>query len=127
MSYLNPPYFNASFLGRLIVQRDFVIEEIKAILDTFLNHLNWIMRKAPVPTRQDCMALSLPMDESAIAEQRDEEMIEVVELLFAQTVITTSACWSRPDRRCPLLCSAKTQAIRIRYEGIGSDIGPGRV
>lgn len=85
MSYLNPPYFNASFLGRLIVQRDFVIEEIKAILDTFLNHLNWIMRKAPVPTRQDCMALRLPMDESAIAEQRDEEMIQVVESLFAQT------------------------------------------
>jgi len=56
-------YFEVDTLRQLIEKASFQVLEIYTIQEaSFINHVNWMLRKQPMPSRNDCVDTRLPLD-----------------------------------------------------------------
>jgi SAM-dependent methyltransferase len=75
-------YFKEETLARVIREAGFQIVEMFPVMEvSFLNHVNWILRKKPMVSRKDCMDSKLPIDDAAVAER---ELLHEINVLFSQ-------------------------------------------
>ncbi len=75
-------YFTEGTLSKIIHEAKFQIIEMFPVVEvSFLNHINWMLRRKPMPSRKECMASKLPVDDDAVSEQG---LLDEINALFCR-------------------------------------------